>query len=152
MSGEYIDATLGLALGISTMAAAGLGNLVSDVIGVGTAGYVEVLASKIGIVSPDITPEQADAWQTRWMIALGRGVGISVGCFIGMFPLLFIGNKDEEDESEQESSSNQQTQSESCSTQPPQTESNPNINSVSSSPIALSNSSTSINSISASSR
>merc|ERR1712004_330414 len=141
MSGEYIDATLGLALGISTMAAAGLGNLVSDVIGVGTAGYVEVLASKIGIVSPDITPEQADAWQTRWMIALGRGVGISVGCFIGMFPLLFIGNKDEEDESEQESSSNQQTQ----------TESNPNINSVSSSPIALSNSSTSINSISASS-
>ncbi|CAM9152537.1 unnamed protein product, partial [Phaeothamnion confervicola] len=35
VAGEYIDLTLGVALGISTMAAAALGNLVSDIFGVG---------------------------------------------------------------------------------------------------------------------
>jgi Transmembrane protein 65 len=42
LAGEYIDLTLGVTMGISTMAAAALGNLVSDVAGVGLGGVVEV--------------------------------------------------------------------------------------------------------------
>lgn len=35
VAGEYIDSTLGVMLGISTMAAAGFGNIISDIAGVG---------------------------------------------------------------------------------------------------------------------
>ncbi|XP_017488877.1 PREDICTED: G2/mitotic-specific cyclin-B2-like, partial [Rhagoletis zephyria] len=46
IAGDYIDLTLGVTLGISTMAAAGLGNALSDVAGVGSAYYVERIADK----------------------------------------------------------------------------------------------------------
>ena len=42
MAGEEIDATLGVKLGFSTLASAGLGNLVSDVAGIGFAEQLEV--------------------------------------------------------------------------------------------------------------
>ncbi|KAJ7404020.1 hypothetical protein WISP_147848 [Willisornis vidua] len=45
--------------------AAALGNLVSDLAGLGLAGYVEALASRLGLSIPDLTPKQADMWQTR---------------------------------------------------------------------------------------
>jgi Transmembrane protein 65 len=48
LAGEYIDLTLGVTMGISTMAAAALGNLVSDVAGVGLGGVVEVSKSTAG--------------------------------------------------------------------------------------------------------
>ena len=38
--GEYIDSTLGIVLGISTMAAAGIGNMISDLAGLGLADRV----------------------------------------------------------------------------------------------------------------
>ena len=41
MAGEEIDATLGVKLGFSTLASAGLGNLVSDVAGIGFAEQLE---------------------------------------------------------------------------------------------------------------
>ena len=37
LQGEYIDHTIGIALGISTMAAAAFGNLISDLFGLGYA-------------------------------------------------------------------------------------------------------------------
>lgn len=41
MAGDYIDATLGAAFTLSTMAAAGLGNMVSDVAGIFCADVIE---------------------------------------------------------------------------------------------------------------
>lgn len=38
--GEYIDTTIGVTLGISTMAAAGIGNMISDLAGLGLADQV----------------------------------------------------------------------------------------------------------------
>ena len=43
LAGGEIDATLGAKLGFSTLAAAGLGNLVSDIAGIGLADTIEVL-------------------------------------------------------------------------------------------------------------
>ncbi|EOB00610.1 Transmembrane protein 65, partial [Anas platyrhynchos] len=63
--GTQIELSIGVILGISTMAAAALGNLVSDLAGLGLAGYVEALASRLGLSIPDLTPKQADMWQTR---------------------------------------------------------------------------------------
>ena len=39
----------GMKLGISTMAAAALGNTISDLLGTGSAWYVESLADKLGM-------------------------------------------------------------------------------------------------------
>jgi hypothetical protein len=41
-AGEEIDVTLGVRFGLSTLAAAGLGNLVADVAGIGFANSIEV--------------------------------------------------------------------------------------------------------------
>ncbi|MBN3306095.1 TMM65 protein, partial [Amia calva] len=64
-AGTQIELSLGVIFGISTMAAAALGNLVSDLAGLGLAGYVEALACRLGLQIPDLTPKQADMWQTR---------------------------------------------------------------------------------------
>ena len=40
IQGEYIDTTIGVTLGISTMAAAGIGNMISDLAGLGLADQV----------------------------------------------------------------------------------------------------------------
>lgn len=52
-AGEYIDMTLGVTMGLSTMAAAALGNTISDVAGVGLGGAIESMARKMGL--PPVT-------------------------------------------------------------------------------------------------
>ena len=41
LAGDYIDGTLGVKFGLSTMAAAGIGNLISDVVGVSMGEVIE---------------------------------------------------------------------------------------------------------------
>ncbi|XP_015711765.1 transmembrane protein 65 isoform X3 [Coturnix japonica] len=94
-AGTQIELSIGVVLGISTMAAAALGNLVSDLAGLGLAGYVEALASRLGLSIPDLTPKQADMWQTRLSAHLGKAIGVTIGCILGMFPLLFFGDEEE---------------------------------------------------------
>ncbi|XP_074122080.1 transmembrane protein 65 isoform X2 [Sminthopsis crassicaudata] len=96
VAGTQIELSIGLILGISTMAAAALGNLVSDLAGLGLAGYVEALASRLGLSIPDLTPKQVDMWQTRVSAHLGKAVGVAIGCILGMFPLLFFRGEEEE--------------------------------------------------------
>ncbi|NXD68348.1 TMM65 protein, partial [Eolophus roseicapillus] len=81
-AGTQIELSIGVILGISTMA----GNL---------AGYVEALASRLGLSIPDLTPKQADMWQTRLSAHLGKAIGVTIGCILGMFPLLFFGDEEE---------------------------------------------------------
>ncbi|XP_077207663.1 transmembrane protein 65 isoform X1 [Paroedura picta] len=94
-AGTQIELSIGIVLGISTMAAAALGNLVSDLAGLGLAGYVEALASRLGLSIPELTPKQADMWQTRVSAHLGKAIGVAIGCLLGMFPLFFF--KDDEE-------------------------------------------------------
>ncbi|WKY03514.1 hypothetical protein Q1695_004909 [Nippostrongylus brasiliensis] len=90
IAGNYIDQKLGTLLCLSTMAAAGLGNLISDVAGVGLAHYVESIFHKIGLKHPVLTAEQLDSPKARWTTHSARAAGLTIGCLIGMFPLLFI--------------------------------------------------------------
>ncbi|XP_036738800.2 transmembrane protein 65 isoform X2 [Manis pentadactyla] len=100
VAGTHIEMSIGIILGISTMAAAALGNLVSDLAGLGLAGYVEALASRLGLSIPDLTPKQVDMWQTRVSTHLGKAVGVTIGCILGMFPLLFLGGGEEDEKLE----------------------------------------------------
>ncbi|XP_036194534.1 transmembrane protein 65 isoform X2 [Myotis myotis] len=100
VAGTHIEMSIGIILGISTMAAAALGNLVSDLAGLGLAGYVEALAARLGLSIPDLTPKQVDMWQTRVSTHLGKAVGVTIGCILGMFPLIFLGAGEEDEKLE----------------------------------------------------
>lgn len=109
IAGEYIEFKFGAIFGISTMAAAALGNWISDLAGVQSAHYVEVLTSRVGVKAPALSPPQVDMKSTRWASNLGKAIGVSIGCILGMFPLLFFNKKDKkkdkaiEDKSDAES-------------------------------------------------
>ncbi|XP_022699237.1 transmembrane protein 65-like isoform X2 [Varroa jacobsoni] len=99
-AGDYIDMTLGLTFGISTMAAAGLGNAISDVAGIGSAWYVERIACRIGVQVPILTAEQLNMTSTRIVSNFGRAFGVFIGCLLGMCPLLLIDKTNKDGESE----------------------------------------------------
>lgn len=86
------------------MGAAALGNTLSDILGIGTAFYVERLANKIGFKPPKLSPIQLDMSCSRNSANFGRVMGVTLGCLLGMCPLFFRKNKDEENEEQLKSS------------------------------------------------
>ena len=90
LAGDAIDNSFGVTLGISTMCAAALGNIVSDVAGVGLGTVIEDICSRLGIPQPNLSQAQRQLRSVRFSGQLGCAVGITVGCVIGMFPLLFL--------------------------------------------------------------
>lgn len=98
VAGEYIDASIGASLTISTMAAAALGNTLSDVFGVGSAWYVEASARRLGMNPPNLTEEQLDSKSARIAVNGGRALGVAIGCILGMFPLLFYDTSEKDEE------------------------------------------------------
>ncbi|XP_059612394.1 transmembrane protein 65 isoform X2 [Phlebotomus argentipes] len=96
--GDYIEQTLGGYMCLSTMAAAGLGNTISDVAGLGSAVYVERLCESLGFKVPPLSKFQMEMKESRRSASLGRILGITIGCLIGMVPLLFIDTEKKHDE------------------------------------------------------
>jgi len=94
--GDIIDVTLCASLGFSTMAAAALGNTLSDGIGVYSGAMVEDSARACGWRPPPLSRAQQDMAVTKRWERWGQLVGITVGCLLGMLPLLFINTKAQE--------------------------------------------------------
>jgi hypothetical protein len=91
IAGDAIDTSLGVLLGISTMCAAAIGNIVSDVAGVMMGTVIEDwCAMYLNLPQPNLTQAQRTLRSVRMAGQFGTAVGIVVGCIIGMFPLLFI--------------------------------------------------------------
>ena len=91
IAGEYIEMSIGATLALSTMAAAGLGNLLSDIAGIGFSSKIELWTEKVlKIRAPELSRAQATAFNARFMKVMGAVVGISIGCILGMFPLLLF--------------------------------------------------------------
>ncbi|XP_015191168.1 PREDICTED: uncharacterized protein LOC107074334 isoform X3 [Polistes dominula] len=84
VAGDYIELFLSNKFPISTMAAAALGNTVSDIIGIGSTNWVEILVEKVGIKRPHLSNAQSKLRRTRMAVNLGRVVGITIGCLLGM--------------------------------------------------------------------
>eukprot|EP00929_Paragymnodinium_shiwhaense_P027899 TRINITY_DN16274_c0_g1_i13.p2 TRINITY_DN16274_c0_g1~~TRINITY_DN16274_c0_g1_i13.p2 ORF type:complete len:103 (-),score=9.18 TRINITY_DN16274_c0_g1_i13:117-425(-) len=93
MSGEMIDAYLGAMFGISTMAAAALGNAFSNGIGMGLHGVIERAAASIGLKDPELTMDQMQQSNVHVVKTVGGILGIISGCLLGMSPLLFMNTK-----------------------------------------------------------
>jgi Transmembrane protein 65 len=90
IAGDVIDTSLGVALGISTMCAAAIGNIISDVAGVMLGAIIEDYASRLGIPIPDLSTAQRQLRSVRFANQFGCALGLVIGCIIGMFPLLLI--------------------------------------------------------------
>jgi Transmembrane protein 65/GAF domain len=91
IAGDAIDTTLGVALGISTMCAAAIGNIISDVAGVLLGTFVEDFTQKyLAVPSPVLSDAQRKLRSVRYASQFGCAVGLVIGCIIGMFPLAFM--------------------------------------------------------------
>lgn len=88
--GDFLDITFCSTFGFSTMAAAALGNTISDGFGVFSGGAVEDMAYKAGFEAPPLSRAQQALAVTKRHERLGQLFGITIGCLIGMFPLMFI--------------------------------------------------------------
>ncbi len=74
--------------------AAGLGNAISDVAGIGLAHHIESFAMKFVNVQ-SLTAEQWNLSIVGWLSAISKSICIFIGCLIGMTPLLFMHHDNE---------------------------------------------------------
>ena len=88
------------------MAAAGIGNAISDVAGVGSAQFVESVSHKLGVPQPKLNPQQFTLRSTIWAINIGRAIGVALGCLLGMIPLLFLPTSESRTKKHSDSSHN----------------------------------------------
>ncbi|CAK0802503.1 unnamed protein product, partial [Prorocentrum cordatum] len=94
-----IDLTLGVTLGLSTLAAAACGQICSDVAGVTFGGAIESAAMKLGLPSPGFTEEQRRESIVKRLHILGSVVGVICGCSLGLVNLLLIDASEAKDRS-----------------------------------------------------
>jgi len=88
--GDIIDLTLSQKLGVSMLFSAGLGNVFADSVGAWTSDIIEKFSDKFTPKSAKLTHEQLMMKSVRRRNTIFRIVGISSGCVVGMFPLLFL--------------------------------------------------------------
>lgn len=88
--GDFIDGTLCVYFSFSTMAAAAIGNTISDVAGIFSGGAVEQVAMRCGVEEPPMTREQKQMRVTRLWQYFGQCFGIVFGCTLGMCPLIWM--------------------------------------------------------------
>ncbi|GAW81217.1 conserved protein, unknown function [Plasmodium gonderi] len=108
IAGDLFDSTFCVFLGFSTLAAAGLGNLTSDVLGIFIGGYIEKIIAYVGFPRINLTNKQLKMNRTRRYYYIGSAVGIAIGCLLGMIPLFFIDNSKLEEKKKKKKKKKQQ--------------------------------------------
>eukprot|EP00890_Picochlorum_soloecismus_P002201 jgi/Picsp_1/2982/NSC_01206-R1_protein len=90
LAGDAIDSMIGFHLGITTLASAGLGNIAADVVGVSVTHQIKEHSRKISWAQPPrLSTIQQAMRSVRAAKMGGAAAGVTVGCILGMFPLLF---------------------------------------------------------------
>jgi hypothetical protein len=91
VAGDAIDTSLGVVFGISTLCAAAIGNIVSDLAGIGMGTVIEdFCANYLKMPVPNLSAAQRRLRRVRFAGQLGMALGMTFGCIVGMFPLLYI--------------------------------------------------------------
>uniref|UniRef100_A0A7S0S858 EF-hand domain-containing protein n=1 Tax=Chlamydomonas leiostraca TaxID=1034604 RepID=A0A7S0S858_9CHLO len=90
VAGEEIDHVFGARLGLTTLASAGLGNLVADVMGVSVANGIEQGVKKV-IKTPKLSRYQNTLHVIKMTRLVGSAVGVGFGCLLGLSPLVLTG-------------------------------------------------------------
>ena len=89
-AGNMIDCTIGVTLGLSTLTAAAVGGLISNLSGVIFGGTLEVLAKSWGLPPSNLTSAQRSLPSVKRGRLGSQAIGIFFGCCIGLMNLLFI--------------------------------------------------------------
>lgn len=90
-AGEAVDASLGVTFGLSTLTAAAVGQIFSDVSGVCFGGVIATVAIKLGFTSTmGLNLAQQQTQQARFVATAGRIIGVILGCLLGMSSLVFM--------------------------------------------------------------
>lgn len=89
-AGNAIDCSIGVMLGLSTLAAAAIGQIVSSGVSVAFGGYVETLARKAGLPSAGFTSAQRQLKSVRRVALYGNLFGVVLGATLGLVNLAFI--------------------------------------------------------------
>ncbi|GLE01580.1 hypothetical protein PINS_up010410 [Pythium insidiosum] len=97
-AGDMIEDHFHETFHISMLCAAALGNTVADVVGLSLGGIIESFVRRIGIPDPCLSKAQARMAITHWANFLASAGGITLGCILGMFPLLFMNHAKYEQE------------------------------------------------------
>lgn len=93
--GEAVDQYLCVQLGLSTMFAAAIGNLISDMVGIKSGTFIENGLVSLGLgPSKALTIDQEHGNEARTIRGRGSLVGIILGCLAGMLPLLFLNTEE----------------------------------------------------------
>jgi len=83
IAGEAIDQTIAQSMGFSSMFSAGLGNTLSDAVGVlGGSMMAMVVVKMFGEVDEDK--------YSQTMLITSQTIGIVLGCLAGLIPLAFM--------------------------------------------------------------
>ena len=90
LMGDQIDSHLGVVLGLSTLAAAGIGQIFSDVAGISCGGAVDAGVSKLNLTHHHLTQRQLGMRTARFAVTGGGCVGVVIGCILGMSCLFWI--------------------------------------------------------------
>jgi len=89
IAGDLIDAKLGVAFGISTLAAAAIGNTISDVFGLWVSGFIETAGVWLGFPEHSMSSQQLKLLPMRILRNTAMVLGIVIGCILGMAPLAY---------------------------------------------------------------
>ena len=89
-AGNAIDCTFGVWLGLSTLSAAAVGSILSNMGSVVFGGVVERTAAMLGLASANFSHAQKRLPIVARTGMYGNLVGIFVGCLLGLGNLLFI--------------------------------------------------------------
>ena len=89
-AGNAIDCSIGVMLGLSTLAAAAIGQIISSGVSVTFGGYVETLARRAGLPSAGFTSAQRQLTSVRRVAMAGNLFGVVLGAALGLVNLLLI--------------------------------------------------------------
>lgn len=89
-AGNAIDCTLGVTFGLSTLSAAAVGGLVSNVSGVLFGGTLGSAAKAAGLPSSNLTAAQRSLPYVKRNRLFSQAVGVFLGCLLGLSNLIFI--------------------------------------------------------------
>ncbi len=91
VAGDAIDSLFGAKLGITTLASAGLGNIVADIVGVSATQQIKERSRKIKWAQPPRLSTLQQAMKSVKVAKMfGACGGVTVGCILGMAPLAFM--------------------------------------------------------------
>jgi GAF domain-containing protein len=89
-AGDAIDNTIGVAMCLSTLTAAALGQVVSDASGVCFGGFIDAMAGRLGLPMSTLTLQQRNTRFVRFLSVFSSMSGVILGCLLGMTCLFFM--------------------------------------------------------------